>query len=439
MLAGIGNFIDDSRSRFVLSLAVIASFHAVMFYYMNMTVIINREKAKLITNVEIMQITPEKAAVVQEQPKNVWDKIKQIMPFSKAEEGPRPTAADSMKRLLEESTMKPPKLVDKTQPLSPLEKNQLDDLKRQRDQKLTELMDMTGGAQHKVAKLMTQEQVLTESARPIVRPTVGIDKSISMEEVGTKRAAGNIADIIGAETSHKNAGLQAPVSQLVEKKSELKRQLAALNSAPGLQDRSGSARTGGGELKEIVGNVQERKTAQELVALEKLIQEKEPSKPSPHRGGGGGGFGFAGGSSGLGGAEAIKLNEPKEQPIARKPAVPDMGAMSAPKAEQTVAEIKKAPVEITGPLQHRKVLKAYVPKYPDWAKSKSIEADVSLRFFVNPEGFVMPDISVVITSGYRELDQLCIEHLKKWVFAPLDATESQTDQWGIITIRFRLD
>ena len=440
MLAGIDNIIDDNRRRFVLSFAVILSFHAVMFYYMNITVINNREKAKLITDVEVMSAVPPKSTVVEEQPKNVWEKIKSVIPFSKAEEGPRPTAADAMKRLLEDSTMRPPKLVDKTQPLSQLDKNRLDDLKKQRDEKLTELMDMTGGAQHKVAKLMNQEQVLTEAARPIVRPTMGIDKSISMAEVGAKRA-GNISDIIGAETSHKAAGLQAPVSQLVEKKSELKRQLAALNAmSPGrLEDRSGAARPRAGDLKEIVGNMQERKTAQELIALEKLIQEKEPSKPSGSPHGGGGGFGFTGGATSLGGADAIRLNEPKAQPISRKPAVPDMNAMARTRTSQTVAEIKKAPVEITGPLEKRKVLQAFVPKYPAWAKSKGIEADVSLRFFVNPQGLVTPDISVVITSGYRELDQLCIEYLKKWVFVPLEASEAQSDQWGVITIRFRLE
>ena len=439
MLAGIGPFIDDGRKRFVLSFAFILTFHAAAFYYMHMEVIISREKAKLITNVEIMQMETPKPAVVEEQPKNVWEKIKQAMPFSKAEEGPRPTAVDAMKRLLEDSTMKPEKLVDKTQPLSQLDKSRLDDLKRQRDEKLTELMDMTGGAQHKIAKLVNQEQVLTEAAKPIVRPTMGIDKSISMEEVGARRAAGNISDVIGAETAHKAAGLQAPVSQLVEKKAELRKQLAALNAAPGrLEDRSSTARPRSGDLKEIVGNMQERKTAQELLALEKLIQEKEPSKPSSHPGGGG--FGFSRGSgSGLGGADAIRLNEPKVQPISRKPAVPDIKAIASSRSDATVAEIKKAPVEITGPLEKRKVLQAFVPKYPDWAKSKGIEADVSLRLFVNPKGFVTPDISVVITSGYRELDQLCIEYLKKWVFVPLEADESQADQWGVITIRFRLE
>ena len=63
MLAGIGPFIDDGRKRFVLSFAFILTFHAAAFYYMHMEVIISREKAKLITNVEIMQMeTPKPAA-----------------------------------------------------------------------------------------------------------------------------------------------------------------------------------------------------------------------------------------------------------------------------------------------------------------------------------------------------------------------------------------
>jgi|GEM_PF-3206929 len=419
MFAGIGNFIDDSRKRLVLSFTVTAICYFVAFYYMQNMTVFSKEKTKRITNVELMQIQPNKPAEAQAL-----------------------TPAEAVRRLLQAPA--PLKPVSKIQQLTQIEKSQLEDLKRERDQKLNDLMNMTGGAEHKVAKLISQEAVLTERAKPIIRPaiqaTMGAEGTISMEEVGIKKA-GNITDVMNKETTPKTSGLLIP-SQLVEKRVELKKQLAALGSgtmetSSRLEDRSGSAGARAGDLREIVGSMQERKTAQEVIALEKIIQEKEP----PKQGVTGGGFGFSQQpAKGLGGEQAIKLNEPNAiQPISIRQNVPDVNAIMRTRVRETFAEVKKAPVEIRGPIEKRKVLQSYVPKYPDWAKKQGIEADVSLRFFVNPQGSVLPDISLVITSGYGEIDQLCVDTLKKWVFAPLGPDEPQITQWGVITIRFRLE
>jgi len=432
MFAGIGNFLDDNNKRFVLSFIVMLCAHVMILSYMQVSRVMQQEKAKLITNVEILQIS--QAAPQAEQPKNVWETIKQAIPIGKAGEGPRPSALDTMKQILSQATMQPPKLVDKSEPLSRADKTKLDQLKMERDQKLNELMDMSGG--QKAAKLMQQEQVLKEASKPMVRSSIGIDKTISMEEVGTKRAS-NISDIVKAGTISRGASSRlASVSQLVENKAELKKQLAALNSidaSTGLKDREGLSRGGSTQLREVVGSIQERRKAQELIALQKAIEEKEPTQ-AVHQGGG---FNFGAGGGGLQNAEALKFNEPKE--IQRTASLPSEMPIKRPARNETVAEVKKSPVEISGPLEKRKVKAAFVPQYPAWAKKQGVEADVSLRFFVNPEGSVTQDISVVITSGYRDLDQLCIESLKKWVFVPLSADEPQVDQWGIITIRFRLE
>ncbi len=433
MFSAFGNFIDNNNKRFTLSFAVMLGLHAMLISYMQVSRVMQQEKAKLITNVEIMQIsqTPPQA----EQPKNVWETIKQAIPIGKGEEGPRPSALDTMKQLLSQATMKPPKLVERSEPLSKMDKIKLDELKHERDQKLNELMDMSGGA--KAAKLMQQEQVLKDAGKPMVRPvsSMGIDKAISMEEVGTRKAS--LSDIAKANTVSRSANSRlASVSQLVENKAELKKQLAALNTidaGPGLKDREGLSRGGATQLNEVVGSVQERRKAQELITLQQTIEEKEPSQPVHS---GGGGFNF--GAGGLQNAEALKFNEPGEIQRPAK-AMPTEAPVQRPPRNETVAEVKKAPVEISGPLEKRKVKAAYVPQYPLWAKKQGIEADVSLRFFVNPEGSVTQDIAVVITSGYKELDQLCIESLKKWIFVPLDASEPQVDQWGIIKIRFRLE
>ncbi|MCX5781838.1 MAG: TonB family protein [Elusimicrobia bacterium] len=452
MLAGIDNFFESANKRIGFALTVTLIIHFIALYSMQMSSVMEQEKAKLITNVELLEIEkpkPLQVPLIQEKPKNVWDTIKQAIPFGKGQEGPRPAADDSMKQILQEAA-RPPKLVDRTEPLSRLEKSQLEELKKQRDEKLNELKDLSSGQQQRMANIMVQEQALTESAKPIVRPSMGIEKGISIEEVGMKRAE-NISDIIKTSQVQKSSSFKdASATQLVERKAELKKQLAALNAMPSgtkLEDRGGGSRTGAGTgLREVVGNIQERRKAQELLALQKLIEEKEPSKPSGSGGGGGGrgGFGFGTGSgAGLQTArEAIKFSEPKEVPVSRpvQKNVPNvLEKMKKVSEGQTVQEVKKAPVEISGPLEKRKVVSAYVPQYPEWAKRQGLEADISLRFFVNASGSVTPDISVVITSGYRELDQLCIESLRKWVFVPLSSNESQIDQWGIITIRFRLE
>ncbi|MFH1618811.1 MAG: TonB family protein [bacterium] len=100
---------------------------------------------------------------------------------------------------------------------------------------------------------------------------------------------------------------------------------------------------------------------------------------------------------------------------------------------------KKKAVEISGPLAQRKVVSISLPDYPDWAKTRGVEAEVVIRFFVSPEGGVRDKLFLESTSGYKELDNSSMEALKKWIFAPLPkAGSEEADQWGIITFRFQL-
>lgn len=117
---------------------------------------------------------------------------------------------------------------------------------------------------------------------------------------------------------------------------------------------------------------------------------------------------------------------PVQEPVAAQPAAEP--ALQA-------ARSKKA-VELSGPLAHRKVLSVVLPSYPEWAKARGVEAEVVIRFFVSPEGRVLDKMYVERTSGYKELDDLSLEALRGWVFAPVEGGEA--DQWGFITFRFRL-
>ena len=93
--------------------------------------------------------------------------------------------------------------------------------------------------------------------------------------------------------------------------------------------------------------------------------------------------------------------------------------------------------QITGPLQNREVLSRVVPSYPEWARSKGIEAKVVLQFTVSPEGQVKNNVSVVQTSGYTQMDKLAIDALLKWRFAPLPDDQNR-DETGTITFNFSI-
>ncbi|MBI5623617.1 MAG: TonB family protein [Elusimicrobia bacterium] len=115
-----------------------------------------------------------------------------------------------------------------------------------------------------------------------------------------------------------------------------------------------------------------------------------------------------------------------------------LDAGSAParrrQAAGAMAEEKKKGVEIEGPIADRRILSTEMPAFPAWLKEMSVaEAAVAIRFWVSPDGSVMPDMRVERTSGYGRLDRLAMECLKAWRFAPIG---SQEKQWGIITFRF---
>ncbi len=92
--------------------------------------------------------------------------------------------------------------------------------------------------------------------------------------------------------------------------------------------------------------------------------------------------------------------------------------------------------EIAGPLNNRPIVRKVIPQYPAWAEEQGIIGSVRLYFTVTPEGSVRSNIRVTKTTGYPQLDQLGIDALKQWQFAPLNVAEE--GQWGIITFNFSL-
>ncbi|MBI4386050.1 MAG: TonB family protein [Elusimicrobia bacterium] len=99
---------------------------------------------------------------------------------------------------------------------------------------------------------------------------------------------------------------------------------------------------------------------------------------------------------------------------------------------------KRKAVEIEGPLSKRKVTAYELPQFPAWLAVRGVaEAEVRIRFLVNPGGEVLPSMRVEQTSGFGALDRLAMESLKRWRFEGLAGATG--NQWGIITFRFILE
>jgi TonB family protein len=100
------------------------------------------------------------------------------------------------------------------------------------------------------------------------------------------------------------------------------------------------------------------------------------------------------------------------------------------------AKIDKKSVEIMGPVTKRKIIKSYLPEYPNWARAQQIEADVVIRFFVSPDGKVRQKMILERTSGYSKLDKLAMKAIQEWIFESISAGDG--DQWGVVTFKYLL-
>lgn len=94
--------------------------------------------------------------------------------------------------------------------------------------------------------------------------------------------------------------------------------------------------------------------------------------------------------------------------------------------------------DIEGKLANRTILKKVIPQYPSWAEEQGIIGTLRLYFTVTPEGTVRPNIKVTKTTGNPQLDQVGIDALKQWQFAPQSGASDDDVQWGIITFTFSL-
>jgi len=128
----------------------------------------------------------------------------------------------------------------------------------------------------------------------------------------------------------------------------------------------------------------------------------------------------------------------EHRPLA-KPAgsrLPEMPTQELPKV--TATPTKGTNFMVAGPISQREIVRKVVPRYPKWALDRRISGTVVIRLWVMPDGQVRGVPTIETSSGYPDLDQVVVDALKSWEFAPLGPDVESEDQWGVITFRFTL-
>jgi TonB family protein len=167
-----------------------------------------------------------------------------------------------------------------------------------------------------------------------------------------------------------------------------------------------------------------------------LAQPKVQLARGLARGGtGGGGYGLHG-MPGVAQPQAQLTIEHRElsKPAAR--ALPAPTGQDLPKVEAPVS--RGTNFMVAGPISQREITRKLVPHYPKWALERRVSGTVVVRIWVQPNGQVKGAPTVESSSGYPDLDQVVVDALRGWEFAPLGSGVKSEDQWGVITFKFML-
>ena len=113
-----------------------------------------------------------------------------------------------------------------------------------------------------------------------------------------------------------------------------------------------------------------------------------------------------------------------------------------PRVQEADAKLtagKGVGMTISGQIAGRKILTRAPAEYTDRARSKGWEGVVAVHFTVLPNGRVKDNVYFDQTSVHRDLNQAAMKAIRKFKFAPLPASQGSVEQWGVITIVFRLN
>lgn len=146
----------------------------------------------------------------------------------------------------------------------------------------------------------------------------------------------------------------------------------------------------------------------------------------------GSGSGGRGGS--LAGRARIAEPEPSAEIVKTKAAEPQTRQVA-----EVAVDGKGVGMTISGQIKGRKILNSVAPKYTALARRKGWEGAVAVHFTVLADGRVKDNAYFEQTSVHRDLNKMAMDAIKQFRFAPLAAEQAAIEQWGVITIVFRLN
>jgi TonB family protein len=148
-------------------------------------------------------------------------------------------------------------------------------------------------------------------------------------------------------------------------------------------------------------------------------------------------YGSGGGSGALAGRSVRRVEGVDSRAIA------DEAAQDKTTGEPEVAEVDQAAAQgvsmtISGQIEGRKILHSVAPEYPAEARRQGWEGVVAIHFTVLADGRVKDNMYFEQSSVHRPLNRAGLEAVQQFLFAPLPAEKAAVEQWGVITIVFRL-
>ncbi len=152
-------------------------------------------------------------------------------------------------------------------------------------------------------------------------------------------------------------------------------------------------------------------------------------------GGGAAPWGPGGGSGGMGTGGKVELKVKAEEP---PPPAPVRSPAVSLRPSGKKKKERKIKVEISGSIAGRKILSRILPQYPSWAAERGVQAVITVKVEVEPDGTVRRNVIVIGTSGYPQWDNIVKRAVLSWKFAPLPSG-SNVIQSGYITFRFVLE
>ncbi|MFH1859791.1 MAG: TonB family protein [bacterium] len=341
---------------------------------------------------------------------NLLKKIRLIPPEpAKVEE-----AKDKALEIEKSPKIQPPSIKEEEKPIEikdELKKKTLTELYEKADKKIPDIIELPK------KKITFEERVA---------PIITTEKSIRLEEVGEKQVEVKRVVRPGKPVSESFKQISEEAirpEQLVEKSQRATEKRVI--PLPRMQQEKGMVNIHERQETKPIGMVEKRRVI--VVPAQKTFmpQEEEPEKKAEIA------------------IERKPVKKPETSKPVVKPATPDV--IEEPKEAQPIEDklksLKKegaSTMTIIGPLSKRPKIRAPRPEYPSWAEKKGIESQVVIYFTVTPDGMVNPDAYVDLTSGYTQLDQLALQTLRGWRFAPLSMDAEQKDQWGKVTFRFVL-